>query len=52
MTKELPKKAKRTLQSTLTKVATASTMLCTTLLVLSPIFEGGTGPKLPPASGE
>ncbi len=46
------KKEKRTMRSTLTRVATASAMLCTTLMVLSPFFGGGTGPKIPPAQGE
>lgn len=52
MKKDNAKNEKRTLRGTLVRVATAGVTLCTTLMVLSPFFEGGTGPKIPPAQGE
>jgi hypothetical protein len=38
-------------RAALVRFATAGATLCTTLMVLG-VFDGGTGPKVPPAQGE
>jgi hypothetical protein len=38
-------------RASLARLATAGATLCTTLMVLG-VFDGGTGPKVPPALGE
>jgi hypothetical protein len=51
MKKQKPKLQVSTVRASLAYLATAGATLCTTLMVLG-VFDGGTGPKVPPSAGE
>jgi hypothetical protein len=51
MKKKVEQDKKTRLRTSLAHLATAGATLCTTLMVLG-VFDGGTGPKVPPAQGE